>query len=331
MGVLRDLLAAFPGKHIVVLGDLILDEYVLGRPARLSREAPVPVLEFTRREVLPGGGSAPACNIQALGGQAVVVGVVGADRAGVELREALAAAGVETRGLVVDESRPTILKSRIVAQGPQRLPQHVARIDTLDRRPIAGPVEQQLIAMLEREMPRADALLISDYQSGTVSREVVTAALQLAAHFGTLTTVDAQGEFAKFRGVSIFRCNDREAENALHTPLGSEADFAAGLRRLRSDLATGGVVVTRGAAGMAVLDSSDTYHHIPVSNTTEVFDVTGAGDTVIAVLTLALTAAGSLFDAARLANYGAGIVVQKVGNVPLHPHELRARIDRDGG
>ncbi len=326
MGVLLDLLAAFRGKRIIVLGDVILDEYILGTPARLSREAPVMVLEFSRREVLAGGGTAPSCNIQSIGGQALQVGVIGADKAGEELRLALVVSGVDTSGLVVDPGRPTILKSRIVAQGPARLPQHIARVDTLDRRPIDGPVAEQVIAVLEREMPHADALLISDYQSGTICPPVVAAARRLSERFGTIITVDAQGDFGKFRGVTLFRCNDREAENALGSPLRTEAEFAAGLRRLRADLRTRGVVVTRGAAGLSFVDADDTYHHIPVSNTSEVFDVTGAGDTVIAMLTLGLSAGASLYDAARLANYAAGIVVQKVGNVPIRPDELRLRI-----
>jgi len=323
---LLDLLPRFHGKRIVVLGDLFLDEYILGRPSRVSREAPVLVLEFARRVVLPGGGTAPACNIQALGGHAVQVGVIGADATGDELRAALAARGVDTAGLVVDSSRPTILKSRIVAEGPARLQQQIARVDTIDRRPVAGAVEAAIIATLERELPQADALLISDYRSGTVTPAVVSAARRLAAALGLLTTVDAQGDFAKFAGVTIFRCNDREAEAALGLPLRTEADFPPGLRRLRADLGTQGVVVTRGGDGVSILDATDTYHHIPVTNTAEVFDVTGAGDTVIAVLTLALTAGASLLEAARLANYGAGIVVQKVGNATLRPDELAARL-----
>jgi D-glycero-beta-D-manno-heptose-7-phosphate kinase len=326
MAGLLDLLAAFHGKRVVVLGDLFLDEYVLGAPARISREAPIVILEFARRQVLPGGGAAPGCNIQSLGGQAVQVGVIGADKAGEELRAALEQRAVDTHGLVVDPERPTILKSRIVAEGPGRFQQQIARVDTLDRRPISGAVEAAVIATLERALPHADALLISDYVSGTVTPDVAAAARRMAARAGTLVTVDAQGDFAKFRGVTVFRCNDREAEAALGARLVSEDEFAAGLRRLRDDLQTEGVVVTRGPGGMSVLDRDDSYHHIPVTNTSEVFDVTGAGDTVIAVLTLALTAGASLLDAARLANYGAGIVVQKVGNVALRPEELRARL-----
>ncbi|HUS14880.1 MAG TPA: bifunctional ADP-heptose synthase [Chloroflexia bacterium] len=326
MARLLDLLPAFAAKRIVVLGDLILDEYVLGAPSRVSREAPIVVLEFARRVVLPGGGTAPACNIQALGGQAAQVGVIGADAAGTELRHELDARSVDTRGLVVDAGRPTILKSRIVAEGPARLQQQIARIDTLDRRPINSGVEHAVIASLEAALPGADALLISDYMSGTVTAEVVAAARRLAQAQGILITVDAQGAVEKFAGVTVFRCNHREAEEALRTPLRSEADFQAGLRRLQADLRVEGVVVTRGPDGMAVLDPAGAYHHIPVDDTAEVFDVTGAGDTVIAVLTLALTAGASLLDAARLANYGAGVVVQKVGNVPLHLEELRRRL-----
>jgi rfaE bifunctional protein kinase chain/domain len=326
MSYLLDLLPRFQGKRIVVLGDLFLDEYIHGTPSRVSREAPIVVLEFTGRTVLPGGGTAPACNVQSLGGQAAQVGVIGADAAGDELRAALAARGVATAGLVTDPDRPTILKSRILAEGPARLPQQIARVDTIDRRPIGGPVEAAILAALERELPGANALLISDYLSGTVTSAVVEAARRLALNQGCLVTVDAQGDFSKFHGVTIFRCNDREAEAVLGTPLRAEADFPPGLRRLRAELDTQGIVVTRGADGVSILDHDDHYYHIPVTNTAEVFDVTGAGDTVIAVLTLALTAGASLLDAARLANYGAGIVVQKVGNATLRPEELRARL-----
>src|SRR5690349_9435792 len=194
---MSDLLALLPRLHdkrIVVLGDLILDEYIMGTPTRVSREAPVVVLDFTRRFALPGGAASPACNVVSLGGVAIQVGVVGADAAGEELRRALRERGVGPTGLVVDPARPTIKKTRIVAQGPQRLPQHVARIDMMDRQPIAGLVEQQVIAVLEAELARADALLISYYRSGTISPNVVEAARALCRERAILTTVDAQDD-----------------------------------------------------------------------------------------------------------------------------------------
>jgi rfaE bifunctional protein kinase chain/domain len=321
-------LPGFTGKRIVVLGDLILDEYVVGKPTRVSREAPVVVLDFTRRFTLPGGAASPACNIVSLGGVAVQIGVVGADGAGEELRGALRERGVQPIGLVVDATRPTIKKTRIIAQGPQRLPQHIARVDVIDRQPIAGLVEQQVIAMLEAELARADALLISYYRSGTISRNVVEAARELCRQRDILTTVDAQDDFAMFQGMSLFRCNDREAEQALRRELVTEADFQTGLRELRDELEVGTVIVTRGGAGMSLLTADDTYHHIPVTDTSEVFDITGAGDTVIAVLTLALAAGAPAYDAACLANIAAGVVVRKWGNALVTPDELRAAAAR---
>jgi rfaE bifunctional protein kinase chain/domain len=324
-----DLLSLLPRLHdkrIVVLGDLILDEYIMGTPTRVSREAPVVVLDFTRRFALPGGAASPACNVVSLGGVAVQVGVVGADAAGEELRRALRERGVGPTGLVVDSARPTIKKTRIVAQGPQRLPQHVARIDMMDRQPIAGLVEQQVIAVLEAELARADALLISYYRSGTISPNVVEAARTLCRERGILTTVDAQDDFHMFHGVSLFRCNDREAELALRRDLRSEDDFRTGLHDLRDELEVRAVVVTRGGEGLSLLDEQGAYYHIPVTDTSEVFDITGAGDTVIAVLTIALAAGANLLDAARLANAAAGVVVRKWGNALITPTELAEAI-----
>ena len=330
MDSLVSLIPRFHGKRIVVLGDLILDEYVVGKPSRVSREAPVVVLEFTRRFALPGGAASPACNIVSLGGQAVQVGVVGADTAGEELRHTLRERGVNTAGIVVDANRPTIKKTRIVAHGPQRLPTHVARVDIIDRRPVEGLTEQQLIAVVEAELARADALLISYYRSGTISRGMVEAARTFCQAHGILITVDAQDDFAMFRGVSLFRCNDREAEQALRRTLATEADFRQGLAALRDELGVQTVVVTRGGEGMSLLTAEGQYYHIPVSNTSEVFDATGAGDTVIAVLTLGLAAGLDAYAAARLANAAAGVVVRKWGNAIVTPDELRTAVAAEG-
>ena len=231
-------------------------------------------------------------------------------------------------GLVLDPDAAHDPQVAHRGRGPgATLPQQIARVDTIDRRPIAGAVEAAVIAMLERELPRADALLISDYLSGTVTPEGGGGG---AAHGGAaracLITVDAQGEFAKFHGVTIFRCNDREAEAALGVRLCSRGRFRRRPARAARDSQTEGVVVTRGPGGMSVLDRRRRLPPYPCDQYAEVFDVTGAGDTVIAVLTLALTAGAPLLDAARLANYAAGIVVQKVGNVTLRPEELRARL-----
>jgi rfaE bifunctional protein kinase chain/domain len=308
------------------VGDLMLDHYTIGRPTRISREAPIAVLEFSREYFVPGGGTNPACTIASLGGEAHLAGVIGSDEAGDRLVTELNRYGVITDGVVTDPTRPTIAKRRIVAQVTPTMLQQVARIDHLDRRPIDGAVEERLVAVIEAALPDSDAVLLSNYRSGTLTPVVVARVRELADQLGKLVTVDSQGDLALFKGCGIVKCNQPEAEEALRRPLGGEEDFVSGLAELVDMLGSRAVIVTRSAEGMSAMTSEGEYCHIPVSNTSEVFDVTGAGDTVIALVTLASAAGVELFDAARLANYGAGIVVRKWGNAVLRLDELRAAI-----
>jgi rfaE bifunctional protein kinase chain/domain len=204
--------------------------------------------------------------------------------------------------------------------------QQVARVDQIDRKPISGEVESALIASIERLLPACDAILLSNYKGGALTPKVVARAGKLAAQLGKLSTVDSQGDLQLFKGFGIVKCNQPEAEEALRRPLKSEEDFQEGLSELLDSLEADAVIVTRSAEGMSVLSRDGGYCHIPVTNTSEVFDVTGAGDTVIALVTLAVAAGADLFDAARLANYGAGVVVRKWGNAVLKPDELRAAL-----
>lgn len=319
-------MARFGGVRVLVLGDLILDKYTVGRPTRISREAPIAVLEFSREFAVPGGGTSPACTVASLGGQASLAGVVGEDEAGRELRAELAGYGVITEGIVADGSRPTITKKRIVAQVTSSMLQQVARIDHIDRTPISGEVERNLLLNIEREMGGCSAVLVSNYRSGTLTPTVVEQTRELAKAQGKIMVVDSQGDLALFRGAGIIKCNQPEAEDALRRPLGGDADFEQGMAALLDELGVGAVIVTRSAEGMSVMTRDGQYCHIPVTNTSEVFDVTGAGDTVIAIVTLAVAAGADLFDAARLANYGAGVVVRKWGNAILRPEELYAAL-----
>jgi rfaE bifunctional protein kinase chain/domain len=311
---------------VLVVGDLILDKYTVGKPTRLSREAPIPVLEFLTEYTVPGGGTSPACTVASLGGRAHLAGVIGDDDAGSELRRELEQYGVHTEGIVVDGSRPTIAKRRIVARVTPTMLQQVARVDQIDRRPIDGDVERALIASVERLLPESDAILLSNYKSGTLTPEVVASIGRMSAQLRKLSTVDSQGDLQHFRGFGIVKCNQPEAEEALRRPLKGEGEFKEGLAELLDKLEAKAVIVTRSAEGMSVLSREGGYCHIPVTNTSEVFDVTGAGDTVIALVTLGVAAGADLFDAARLANYGAGVVVRKWGNAVLRPDELRAAL-----
>lgn len=326
---LEMVISRFGEACILVLGDLILDKYTVGKPTRISREAPIAVLEFTREFAVPGGGTSPACTVASLGGQALLIGVVGEDEAGHELKAALSEYGVNTQGVVADPSRPTITKRRIVAQVTPTMLQQVARVDNIDRRPINAQVERALLEAVEARVPRCDAVLLSNYKSGTLTPAVVSRTRQLAAEQGKIMAVDSQGDLTLFRNFGIIKCNQAEAEDALRTTLQEEEDFERGLAQLIEELEAQAVIVTRSAEGMSVMTRDGEYCRIPVTNTSEVFDVTGAGDTVIALVTLAVAAGANLFDAARLANYGAGVVVRKWGNAVLGPEELRGAFRED--
>ena len=315
------------GRRVLVVGDVFLDEYISGRAARLSREAPIPVLEFAGRRYLPGGAANPSSNIVALGGTAYQVGVIGDDEAGRTLLAKLKEAGIDATAVVTDPSRPTTTKTRIVSQGSLRFPQQLARIDHLDRRPVAGGVEKAIVAHLEALVPQVDAVLISDYRTGVASEAVVAAALRLARQHTKLATVDSQGNLHKFAGFDLVKCNQREAEAVLGRSLSSEGDFQQAQQQLLAELEVQAILITRGPDGMSLLGSDQPYAHIPAANVSQVFDVTGAGDTVIAVATLALAAGLDLLSATHLANFAAGLVVRKLGNATATPGELAWAIE----
>jgi rfaE bifunctional protein kinase chain/domain len=316
------------GHHILVIGDLFLDEYIVGRATRLSREAPIPVLEFIQRFHVPGGAGNPAHNLRALGGYATVVGLRGNDEAGDTLLAELQRAGIDPAGVVVDGHRPTTTKTRIMARGTLRFPQQIARVDHVDRSPLHSEVEAELRARLEKLVPHVGAVLVSDYQTSVASPATVQATLRYARSQGKLCTVDAQGAFHKYCGFDVIKGNRQEIESALGYSLQEEDDYRAAGERLLEELQAKAILITRGADGLSLIARAEGYHHILAANRTEVYDVTGAGDTVIAVATLALVAGSSFLIAAQLANYAAGWVVRKLGNAVVAPDELSWAVER---
>ncbi len=319
---LLESLPKLAGKRILVVGDVFLDEYISGRATRLSREAPIPVLEFTGRWHLPGGAANPSNNIVAFGSEAYQVGVIGRDEEGEILIAKLEEAGIDTTGIVTDPSRSTTTKTRILAHGSLRFPQQIARIDRLDRRPLDEEVERKVIAMLTELAKDSDAILVSDYRTGLVTPTVVEACLRLAEEHHKLLTVDSQGDLYKYRGFDLIKCNHHEAGSVLGRLLRSEGDFREALELFLDELSARAIIITRGSEGMSLLGLDQPYVHIPAANISEVFDVTGAGDTVIAVATLSLAAGGDILSAAYLANYAAGLVVRKLGNATTNQDEL---------
>jgi len=314
----------FTGKRILVLGDLCLDEYIVGKAQRLSREAPVPVLEFQERFTIPGAACNPARNCTALGAQASVAGVVGDDDAGRQLIAGLQSSDVGTEGVVVEAGRATTLKMRVLAS--HLFPQQVARVDLQQRHPLARKTRTSLAAFLRDTLPIVDAVLVSDYLSGVVDASLMRVVREAAQERGALVAVDAQGDFPKFKGVALFRCNREEAEAFLHQRLNGDPAFARAGLQLKRRLGVGAVVITRGSDGMSLVDHAGRHHHIPAVNRSEVFDVTGAGDTVIAVLTLSLAVGASPLEASMLANIAAGLVVRKLGNATPSQEELTSAV-----
>lgn len=311
------LLNAFKARHIVVIGDVVLDEYVFGAATRMSREAPVPVLEFTDRKVIPGGAANPAVNLAALGANVALAGVTGGDPAGEELRAALTAYGIDLSGLLVDPSRPTTVKQRVMAQMGLRFPQQVARIDRLSREPVSAALAASLVGFLKER----DVILFSDYHNGLLTDSMIAAVKQQADGRGVLLTADAQGSFLKYTGFGLVKCNADEAATFLRRSLTTDDDFAAAAVELRRTLnLTRAMVITRGPDGATAAGADDQVVHVPSQKVEDVFDTVGAGDTAIAVLTLA--AEWPLEQALRLANLASGVVVRHVGNYAPTPDDL---------
>ena len=324
---MTDIISRLANRRILVVGDLLLDEYLVGRVERLSREAPVPVLEQTQTHYLPGGAANPAANIRSLGSQAVVAGLLGRDETARLLRAALDALGIDTAGVVVDSERPTTRKTRIVAEGSYVFAHHLARVDLVSRDPVQGDRERHLCDRIASLMPGCDAVLVSDYRSGVVTPAVVRTIRETARQHGVYSVVDSQGDLGQFAGFDLVRCNRQEAERYLETTLANNDDFEQALARLVAELDVGGMVISRGSEGLSLLERGSGPRHLASTNRSQVFDVTGAGDTLTAVIALVLAAGLDLRTAAQLGNLAAGIAVQRLGNVAVTAAELAAAME----
>ena len=309
---------------MLVVGDVLLDEYVSGRPTRMSREAPLPVLEFESRRHIPGGAANPAVTIARLGSQALLAGVTGDDDVGRHLRESLQAQDIDCAALIPEAGRATTLKLRIMAQMGLRYPQQLARIDTLSRAALSQESAEQLLARVKALADTVDALLVSDYGIGLLTPDLVEA---LRSAGVSLLAADAQGELDKYHDFGLVKCNAEEAAVWLGRPLAGDADFATAARDLGQRLrVTGAMVITRGPQGATLAMATGEVGHCPAPVVSDVYDVTGAGDTAIAVMTLARAAGADWPSAVSLANVASGLVVQRVGNYAPTAEELRASL-----
>jgi D-glycero-beta-D-manno-heptose-7-phosphate kinase len=316
---LARLLADARGRSVLVVGDLMLDHFVIGRVDRISPEAPVPVVQFDHESFRLGGAANVANNLAALGGKVEIAGVVGSDAEGTRLIAALRTAGIGIGAVIADKDRCTTRKLRVVTTRNQQ----VARIDYECDRPLEGDLEAALVKKVRAAAAHAHVILISDYQKGTITRTTASAAIEAAKGKGIPSLVDPKvPHIDYYAGAALITPNHHEAEAVTLQRIrnAEEARCAAGTFRQRAHCES--VLITRGEHGMWLL-CSDGEYDLP-AEARELSDVTGAGDTVIAAIALGLAAGGSLRDAARLANRAAGLAVARFGPVAITAEELAA-------
>ena len=319
--ILLDILASFQRARVLVLGDVMLDRFVYGSVERTSPEAPVPVMALERTADMPGGAANVARNAVALGAQVVLIGVVGADEPARELREHLGrAAGLQIH-LIVDSARPTTTKTRYVADRQQ-----ILRTDVELAAPLAAPVAETLLAQFDAALADTDVVILSDYGKGALSDAVTARAITAATAAGKRVLVDPKSRsFAKYRGATVLTPNKHELQSASGHECSTDAQVVAAARDILARGICSIVVATRGREGMSIVPSDGEALHIRTV-ATEVYDVTGAGDTAMAAMAVALASGAAIVQAARLANIAAGIVVGKYGTATASPDEILARL-----
>ena len=318
----------FSSIRVAVMGDFIADEFIYGATSRISREAPVLVLDFTGREIVPGGGGNAAMNAAALGGNVRAIGALGADEAGQELRRAMGKHGIDTELLWADPERVTPTKTRIMAGGRNTKRQQVIRVDHEKKLDLSESLESRMVREMERMADDGlDALLISDYGLGVVTKGVKDAIRKLSTEL--IITVDSRYAGDSFFGVTAITPNEEEVEGMLGYWPDEERLDEAGATLLEKTGARA-VLITRGDKGMSLFEGNVPRADIPIHGSDQVLDVTGAGDTVIAAFTLSLAAGAWMREAAEIANRAAGLVVMKAGTTIVEPHELLATFEEEG-
>ncbi|MDH3252355.1 MAG: D-glycero-beta-D-manno-heptose-7-phosphate kinase [Ignavibacteria bacterium] len=315
---LLEVLGAFKGKRIAVVGDLMIDQYYWGTVRRISPEAPVPVVEVDSISNRLGGAANVAHNIQSLGGEPVLVGLVGNDHPGQLLLSLLSEQNLSPDGVVVDASRPTTIKTRVIAHD-----QHVVRVDYESKVNCPDHLLPRLIDAVKYQIHAIDGIIVEDYNKGLITKGLIHELTAVAKKYDKVITVDPKLiNFLEFKGVSVFKPNRREVEEALGGRLRTEDEIVEAGKNLLNLLSVENVLLTRGEDGVSLFEANGEISHIG-NRAKQVHDVSGAGDTVIATMTIALAAGATVKEAAVLANTAAGVVVGSVGIVPIRIDELR--------
>lgn len=339
---LKRLIPRLRGKRIGVLGDLMLDRYLWGTASRLSPEAAVPVVDFVEQSECLGGAGNVAANIAAFGARVEAFGVTGNDEPGRALKKCLRTANIEDKGIIADAKRVSTVKTRIIARHQQ-----VVRVDHERREPLRAETQERLLRLLIAALKKLDALVLSDYDKGLITDDFADRVLSAAHQLKVPVFVGVKTrKLYAYRGSRLVACNAKEASLLVNRVLGDEKSFEEAGRSLLAHFGSSAVVITRGEKGMSVFEESSPRHfHVPATSFEvtyarvgqagiergatgrQVFDVTGAGDTVLSVLALAVAAGAPLADAAILANTAAGVVVGKLGTASVSPQELLHALD----
>jgi rfaE bifunctional protein kinase chain/domain len=322
----KDIINRLSGRRLAVIGDSMLDRFLWGRVDRISPEAPVPVVRLESETTKLGGAANVAANICALGAEAVLFGLCGQDEAAADLKSLLAENGIDAGGLVESETRPTTIKTRILAHNQQ-----VVRTDREDDGPVDDAIVETLVARLA-ELGPFDGYVLSDYGKGLLTDTALAAFIGAGKAAGVPMVVDPKkGDYSQYRGVTSLTPNQKEAEQACAMSITDGATLQMAGAKLLDRTAAEAVLITRGEHGMALFQKDGGQHHLETEATT-VYDVTGAGDTVIAVYTTALSAGVAFADAADLANHAAGLAVRELGTATVTADQLCAALnEKDQG
>ncbi len=318
---LDSLLQNARGKKIMVIGDMMVDRYLWGTVTRLSPEAPVPIINIEDEDIRFGGAANVANNIISLGAEPIVVGVIGKDFWGLRFKSMLEERNLTSDGLIVEANRPTTIKTRIIGNN-----QHIARVDREKTYPIQKETVQKIIRFVESQLPVLDAIILQDYNKGVLTPELITAIVELANNHGIIVTVDPKfHNFMSYKRVTLFKPNRRETEEALATRLTTRDEIIAAGNRLLTALEAQAVLITLGEKGMALFQRQEEPVFM-VTRARKVADVSGAGDTVIASVTVTLSAGATMEEAVVLSNYAAGVVCEEVGVVPITVEALKKTV-----
>lgn len=314
---LSELFQKVDGKRVAVVGDVMLDRYLWGSVVRISPEAPVPVVEIESESARLGGAANVAKNIKSLRGKPFLVGVIGNDAHGRTFLELMEEAGFSASAILIDRDRPTTVKTRVIAHG-----QHVVRVDRETKREIAPNLQKQVLEVLRKEIDSLDAILLEDYNKGAIAKDLIPQLITLARANDKIITVDPKFDnFFEFQQVTSFKPNRKEVEEALGVKVTDDASVEKVGRTLLERLQAKSVLLTRGEDGMSLFEEDGTVAHV-ATRARRVADVSGAGDTVISTLTIALTGGATFKEAATLANCAGAVVCGEVGIVPVERDAL---------